>query len=144
MIPSVYLVHVASETKEQRCSWGNDPVTSVKQGFWHLVGHQLTFNSGDSSRLVMSQFQQLFDMQPNPATANYDMSVIIPFHAARFAHSVQNNPYFFNAPASGILAASAAHNFVFRFMANHSDQYPDVRISVHPHPIKLPTAVTCI
>ena len=80
----------------------------------------------------MSQFKQLFDLQPNPATANYDIRTIIPFRAARFVHSVQNNPYFFNAPFAGAVAANAAFYFIPRFMANHSYQYPDVSSEVPP------------
>lgn len=37
--------------------------------------------------------------------------------------SVQNNPYYFSGPFSG-LVAPAAHNFVVNFMSNHSAEYP--------------------
>lgn len=54
----------------------------------------------------MSYFKQLFDMQPDPATANYNMNIIIPFHAARFYHSVVNNRYFFNSPFAGLIGGT--------------------------------------
>lgn len=37
--------------------------------------------------------------------------------------SILNNPYYFSAPFSG-LVAPAAHNFVINFMSNHSSEKP--------------------
>jgi hypothetical protein len=74
----------------------------------------------------MSQFKQFFDMQPDPATANYNMQVIFPFHASRYLQSVATNPYFFNSPIAGVIFATAGYNFIYRFMANHSAEYPQV------------------
>jgi hypothetical protein len=37
--------------------------------------------------------------------------------------SVENNPYYFSAPFSG-LVAPAAHNFVIHFMSNHTAEQP--------------------
>lgn len=81
----------------------------------------------------MAYFKQLFDMQPDPATANYDMKVIIPFHAQRFYHSVMNNRYFFNSPLAGLIGVNAAHSFIPRLFANHSEEYPDVGIPLADH-----------
>jgi hypothetical protein len=38
---------------------------------------------------------------------------------------VTENPYFFNAPFSGVLAQPAAWSFIYRFMANKSAEYPE-------------------
>ena len=73
----------------------------------------------------MSQFQQMFDLQKDPATANYDLSVLTPFRAERFQQSIDNNPYFFNGPFSGVAVQPAAYTFIYRFMANKSAEYPE-------------------
>lgn len=77
----------------------------------------------------MSQFQQMFDLQKDPATANYDLSVLTPFRAARFQQSIDNNPYFFNGPFSGVLVQPAAYTFIYRFMGNKSYEYPEGRLN---------------
>lgn len=59
------------------------------------------YEHGNDYKVVVSQFQQLFDTQPDASTANYDLSVLTPFRAARFQQSISNNPYFFNGPFSG-------------------------------------------
>ena len=85
--------------------------------------YQPSSNADDYS-LVMSQFQALFSTQPNPATANYDLGVLTDFRAQRFAQSIAQNPYFFNAPFSGVLVQPAAYTFIYRFFANHSAASP--------------------
>jgi len=67
----------------------------------------------------------MFDLQPNAATANYDLSVLTPFRAARFQQSIENNPYFFNGPFSGVAVQPAAYTFIYRFMANKSAEHPE-------------------
>ena len=39
--------------------------------------------------------------------------------------SINNNPYFFNGPFSGVLVQPAAYTFTYRFMANKSSEYPE-------------------
>ena len=46
------------------------------------------------------------------------------FRSHRFDQQIQNNPYFFNGPFSGVAVQPAAYTFIFRFMANHSTEYP--------------------
>lgn len=67
----------------------------------------------------------MFDTQPDAATANYDLSVLTPFRASRFNQSVNENPYFFNGPFSGVLVQPAAYTFIYRFMANKSEEFPE-------------------
>jgi hypothetical protein len=74
----------------------------------------------------VDQFQQLFDMQPDPETANYTLDVTNRFHQARQQHSLNYNPYFFMSPFSGSVAISCAFNFICRFMANHTAENPDM------------------
>jgi hypothetical protein len=71
----------------------------------------------------------MFDLQPNAATANYDLSVLTPFRAARFQQSVENNPYFFNGPFTGVAVQPAAYTFIYRFMGNKSAEYPEGRLN---------------
>ncbi|KAF8865690.1 Cloroperoxidase [Acephala macrosclerotiorum] len=78
------------------------------------------YEYGNDYKVIISQFQQMFDLQPDAATANYDLSVLTPFRAARFQQLVENNPYFFNGPFSGVLVQPAAYTFIYRFMGNKS------------------------
>lgn len=83
------------------------------------------YEYGNDYKVIVNQFQQMFDLQPDAATANYDLSVLTPFRATRFQQSIDNNPYFFNAPFSGVVVQPAAYTFIYRFMANKSAEYPE-------------------
>lgn len=39
--------------------------------------------------------------------------------------SINNNPYYFNAPFSGVVVVPAAHNFIINLMSNHSAAEPN-------------------
>ncbi|KAF2716436.1 hypothetical protein K431DRAFT_307771 [Polychaeton citri CBS 116435] len=80
---------------------------------------------GSSSDLVKSQWEELFNMQPNPATANYNLEVLRDFRKKRFQESIDKNPYYAYLPFSGILVSQAAFTFIYRFMANKSAEYPE-------------------
>lgn len=43
----------------------------------------------------------------------------------RFQESISSNPYFFNAPFSGVVVQPAAYTFIYRFMANKSAENPE-------------------
>lgn len=43
----------------------------------------------------MSQFNELYELQPDPATANYNLEVLKKFRAIRFNESIAKNPNFF-------------------------------------------------
>lgn len=76
----------------------------------------------------MDQYQQLYDM----AIANgddIDLDLMNEFRSMRFDHSVQNNPYFFNGPFTGVLVAPAAFEFIYRFMGNKSAENPDGKLN---------------
>jgi hypothetical protein len=86
------------------------------------------YEYGNDYKFIMPQFQQMFDLQPDAATANYDLSVLTPFRAARFQQSISQNPYFFNGPFSGVLVQPAAFTFIYRVMGNTSAEYPEGRL----------------
>lgn len=54
-----------------------------------------------------------------------DLNVLQAYRVQRFQESVSKNPYFFNAPFSGVIASPAAWSFIYRFMANKSAEHPE-------------------
>lgn len=89
--------------------------------------HQLIGTSGNDYSLRLPQFKALYSRALGPR--GYDLSVLTPFRAERFQQSIQQNPYFFNGPFSGVLVQPAAYTFIYRFMGNKSAQYPDGYLS---------------
>ena len=63
------------------------------------------YQYGNDYLLQMSQFQALYELG-QPAD-NYDLSLLTNYRATRFSESLNNNPYFFNAPFSGVVAEPA-------------------------------------
>ncbi|WPG98150.1 Hypothetical protein R9X50_00093600 [Acrodontium crateriforme] len=80
---------------------------------------------GSNINLILSQFKELYDMQPNAATANYNLDVLFDFRASRYHESVANNPNFFYGPFTGTTVTQAAFTFIYRYMANHTAEAPD-------------------
>ena len=80
---------------------------------------------GNDYKVNIDQFQQLFDLQLDAATANYNISVLTPFRASHLQQSIENNPYFFNGPFFGAAVQPAAYTFIYRFMGNKSAEYPE-------------------
>lgn len=78
------------------------------------------YESGNDYKTVGEQFQQMIDASPGSVT----IDSLTSFRSSRFDTQVANNPYFFNGPFSGVLVQPAAYTFIFRFMANHSAEYP--------------------
>ncbi|KAH7341386.1 hypothetical protein B0J17DRAFT_625907 [Rhizoctonia solani] len=72
-------------------------------------------NNGDANSLNMTYFKQLYNLQPEGPSANFDYDVIIQHRAARRQESVSTNPHFFNGP----------HTHSLRFMSNHSAETPE-------------------
>ena len=72
----------------------------------------------------MSQFKALYELgQEN--SDSVDLGVLTNYRTTRFQESIDNNPYFFNAPFSGVVASPAAWSFIYRFMANKSEEHPE-------------------
>ena len=84
----------------------------------------LTVSSGNDYTVQVSQFAALYELgQQNGDSV--DLDVLTSYRVTRFQESVSNNPYFFNAPFSGVVASPAAWSFIYRFMANKSAEYPE-------------------
>ncbi|KAI1311430.1 hypothetical protein F5Y03DRAFT_410558 [Xylaria venustula] len=72
----------------------------------------------------LSLFTALYELgQQNGDSINLD--VLTKHRLLRFNQSVAENPYFFYAPFSGIIVNTAAHTFIYRFMANKSAENPE-------------------
>ncbi|KAK1824911.1 hypothetical protein LTR12_000706 [Friedmanniomyces endolithicus] len=52
------------------------------------------YQYGSNSKLILEQFHELYDMQPNAATANYNLDVLRTFRNQRFQESIDKNPLF--------------------------------------------------
>jgi len=52
------------------------------------------YQYGNDYALQVSQFQTLFDLQPDAGTANYNMEVLAQERQITFERSVSENPYF--------------------------------------------------
>ena len=78
----------------------------------------------------VSQFQAFYDTQDGVSDdeANYGLDQILEFRHTRFDDSIATNPFFFNGPFSGAIASPAAYTFIYRFMANKSEEYPEGRL----------------
>lgn len=84
------------------------------------------YQYGNDYLVQVKQFQEFYDL--GKADDNYDLDTLTAYRVTRFQESVSENPYFFNAPFSGIIASPAAWSFVYRFMANKSAEYPEGRL----------------
>lgn len=73
--------------------------------------------------MQVPQFQQLFDL--GKAEDSYTLEILEDFRASRFQQSITENPYFFNGIFSGVLVQPAAYTFIYRFMANKSEEAPE-------------------
>ena len=78
------------------------------------------YEAGNDYMTVAKQFQQLIDASPGSVT----MESLTSFRSQRFDTQIANNPYFFNGPFTGVAVQPAAYTFIYRFMANHSAEYP--------------------
>ncbi|KAJ3990890.1 Chloroperoxidase, partial [Lentinula boryana] len=84
------------------------------------------FEYDNNHDVQMSQFLQLYNLQSHvsdPSQVNYDIDILTAFRLSRFQQSIANNPYFFNGPITGVIVQPAAYQFIFRFMANKSEEY---------------------
>ena len=80
--------------------------------------------SGNDYLLRLPQFEALYEL----GLANgdsIDLPLLTSYRSQRWQQSISGNPYFFNAPFSGVIAQPAAWSFIYRFMANKSADYPE-------------------
>ncbi|KAF2501596.1 hypothetical protein BU16DRAFT_569583 [Lophium mytilinum] len=81
------------------------------------------YQYGNDYLLQPSQFKALYELGRANGDS-VDLSVLTAYRATRFQESVSENPYFFNAPFSGVIASPAAWSFIYRFMGNKSAEHP--------------------
>ncbi|KAK4505134.1 hypothetical protein PRZ48_003097 [Zasmidium cellare] len=79
------------------------------------------YETGNDYEALASQFEQLISMSPN---GEVTLESLTAFRSVRFDTQIANNPYFFNGPFTGVQVQPAAYTFIYRFMANHSADYP--------------------
>jgi len=72
----------------------------------------------------VNQFTTLYELGQKNGD-NVDLTVLENYRVTRFQESVSGNPYFFNAPFSGVIASPAAWTFIYRFMGNKSAAHPE-------------------
>ncbi|KAF8847565.1 Cloroperoxidase [Acephala macrosclerotiorum] len=81
------------------------------------------YEYGNDYKVIVSQFEELYAQPLGPK--GYDLTALTPFRASRFQQSIDNSPYFFNGPFSGVAVQPAAYTFIYRFMGNKSAEHPD-------------------
>lgn len=81
------------------------------------------YQKGNDYSLQMDQFQALYDA--GKASDSYDLDVLTSFRSTRFQESVENNPFFFYGPFTGVAVTPAAYSFIYRFMSNKSAENPE-------------------
>lgn len=69
------------------------------------------FQYGNDYLSQVSQFAALYELGQQNGNS-IDLNVLTNYRVTRFQESVNNNPYFFNAPFSGVVASPAAWSFV--------------------------------
>ena len=82
------------------------------------------YEYGNDYLVQLSQFTALYELGQQNGNS-VDLDVLTNYRVTRFQQSVSQNPYFFNAPFSGVAASPAAWSFIYRFMANKSAEYPE-------------------
>lgn len=87
----------------------------------HAIGMRYAslYFSGDNYRVQLSQFQQLYDL--DPTGSNYTLPLLTEFRRTRFNQSIANNPYF--CIPFGVVAGPATYLLTFHFMSNKSTEY---------------------
>lgn len=86
---------------------------------------------GNAFDARLDQWTQMYALQDgvDDDAADYNLEVLTPFRNNRNLDSRARNPYFFSAPFAGVAVQPAAYTFIWRFMANHSAEYPEGRLS---------------
>lgn len=79
------------------------------------------YESGNNYITGADAFQHMIDVSPGGLVT---LDSLTTHRSNRWDRSLNNNPYFFNAPFPGLLVQSAAFTFIYRFMANHSEANP--------------------
>jgi hypothetical protein len=91
--------------------------------------------NGDNSKLQMSQFLDLYNLQIDAEEPNYSMDIVLEHNKNRYYQSLNNNPYFWYGPIGGTIIRNAAYAFMGRLMANYSIEHPADGILSQPIPV---------
>lgn len=65
------------------------------------------------------RWERLYSLAASEGGLTHDKVASQAYYTAQY--SIENNPYYFSAPFSGLVAPDA-HNFVVNFMSNHSEE----------------------
>jgi len=84
------------------------------------------YEAGNNYKTVAAQFEKLIEYSPG---GEVTLDSLTAFRSYRFDTQIANNPNFFNGPFTGVLVQPAAYTFIYRFMANHSSEFPAGRLS---------------
>ncbi|KDE05697.1 hypothetical protein MVLG_03931 [Microbotryum lychnidis-dioicae p1A1 Lamole] len=79
----------------------------------------------DDASVTRDKFKALYNLQSDPATADYTCDILVQHRNFTIQQSISTNPNFYFAPWSGLVVATAAHNFVANFFANHAASRPE-------------------
>lgn len=79
------------------------------------------YEEGNNYKTQADQFQALIDASPG---GEVTLDSLTAFRSDRFDEQIASNPDFFNGPFTGVLVQPAAYTFIYRFMANHSEENP--------------------
>ncbi|RCI09490.1 hypothetical protein L249_3968 [Ophiocordyceps polyrhachis-furcata BCC 54312] len=81
-----------------------------------------TLGLKERPRGLSGTHNHLYDTPQGPN--GYDISTLTEFRSQRWDESVATNPNFFYGPFAGNIAQRAAYIFIYRFMSNHSADFP--------------------
>jgi len=79
------------------------------------------YESGNNYITSADQFQDMINASPGGYVT---LDSLAEYRSQRFDRQIANNPYLFNGPFPGLLVQPAAFTFIYRFMANHSEENP--------------------
>jgi hypothetical protein len=79
------------------------------------------YQAGNNWMTSAEQFQDMINHSPNGVVT---LDSLTSFRSDRYDTQKSTNPYFFNGPFSGVLVQTAAYTFIYRFMANHTEENP--------------------
>jgi len=82
------------------------------------------YTHGNDYRSQIDQFARLYELGMQNG-GHIDLQTLTDYRVERFNNSLETNPYFFNAPFAGVIASPAAWSFIYRFMANKTEEYPE-------------------
>lgn len=83
--------------------------------------------TGDAWTMNMTRFEQLYNSVPGNEDFSFD--VLAKWSADRWHESVENNPYFYYGPFTGMFARNAGFFFVGRLFANHTEGTSEGKLS---------------